>query len=97
VTPLSSSSGGGSSGRIRARNAPDATKEKASSTRAPGAVSATVRKPATDGPATNENARLPLRSELASTKRSRATIVWNSDASATPNRTVNAPVRNPTT
>ena len=39
------------------------------------------------GPATNENARLPFSSELASTNCSRGTIVWKSDASETLNST----------
>ena len=42
-------------------------------------------------PAINENARLPFRSELPSTKRSRGTTETNSDASATLKTTVSAP------
>ncbi len=97
VTPRSFSSGGGSAGRIRPRSAPEPRNETASSRSAPGAVTACVRNPAIVGPATKENARLPFSSELASTKRSRGTIVWKSDASATPKSTVIAPARNATT
>jgi hypothetical protein len=97
VTPPSSSSGGGSAGRIRRRSAPEPRNEKASRSSAPGAVRAWTRNPATVGPATNEKARLPLSSELASTKRSRGTIVWKRDASATPKSTVRDPARNATT
>ncbi len=81
---------------MRPRSAPEQRNDNASTTSTPGADTARTRKPATVGPATNENARLPLRSELASTKRSRGTIVWKSDASETLNRTERAPAPNAT-
>ena len=49
------------------------------------------------GPATNENARLPLTSELPSTYCSRGTSVVNRTLMQTKNATVSAPVRKATT
>ncbi len=91
VMPSWFPSAGGSSGRIRPSSAPEHRNERASTTSAPGAVTARTRNPATVGPATKEKARLPFRSELASTKRSRGTIVWKSDASETLKTTASAP------
>ena len=52
--------------------------------------------PVTLGPATNENARLPFSSEVASRYWSRWTIDWKSDAFATPKTTLNVPTRRAT-
>ena len=96
MIPSCSPSASGSRGRMRPSSAPEQTNDSASATSAPGADTARTRNPATVGPATNENARLPFRSELASTKRSRGTIVWKSDASETLNSTERAPAPNAT-
>ena len=94
--PPPSTSGGASSGLIRPSRRAELRNVSASATIATGAESARTRRPAVLGPATYENARLPLRRELPSTKRSLGTIETNSDASATPKRTLRAPTANAT-
>ena len=96
-TPRLPGSGGASRGAIRPSSADEPIKVSASATRAAGADSTRTSSPATLGPATKENARLPFRSELPSTKRSRGTIETNSEASETLKSTLRAPSANPTT
>ena len=95
-TPPPSASGGGSCGAIRPSNTAEQRNVRASTTSATGADSARTSNPAALGPATNENARLPLRSELPSTNLSRGTIETKSEASETPNSTLSDPAPNAT-
>src|SRR5205085_1907910 len=81
--PLSPPEVGASSGSIPRRNHADPRNETASTASAYGADSACTRPPATLGPATNENARLPENSDCASTYRSRWVIDAMSELWAT--------------
>src|SRR5437764_15062960 len=78
--PRSASSVGGSSGEIELRKNAEKRNETESTSSAKGAFSAWTRRPPRLGPATNENARLPARSELAETYSSRSTTETKSDA-----------------
>src|SRR3954451_2752743 len=91
------SSVGGSTGRIARRNAAEPTNENASTRSANGADASCDRIPPRLGPATYENARLPFRSEFASTYPSRGTSDTNSVLYETKKKTLSAPVRNATT
>ncbi len=66
MCPESSSSVGGSMGSIVPRKSAEATKESVSARRVNGAEISWTRKPPRLGPATNQKARLPFRSELPS-------------------------------
>ncbi len=59
VTPPLPSSAGGSAGSIRRRKNADPRNDSASATIAKGAVSSCVSSPPSDGPMTNDMARLP--------------------------------------
>src|SRR5438477_9355617 len=76
--PRSAGSVGGSTGEIRLSANAEATNENASTTSAAGADRICTIAPPRLGPPTYENARLPLRSEFASTYRSRGTSEVNS-------------------
>jgi hypothetical protein len=65
--PPSAGSSGGSSARIRPRKRADPRNENASSRSAAGALRICTRIPPRLGPATYEKARLPFKSEFAST------------------------------
>src|SRR5438094_8186519 len=65
--PPPSASAGGSTGEMRLRENAETRNETASVTSVTGAESNCTRKPPRLGPPTNESARLPYRSEFAST------------------------------
>src|SRR5256714_6675705 len=65
--PRSAGSVGGSTGEIRLSAKAEATNENASTTMAAGAESTCTINPPRLGPPTNDRARLPFRSEFAST------------------------------
>ncbi len=81
---------------MRARKTADPRYETASTTSVTGAVSTWTRKPATDGPATNETARLRLILLFASTTSRLGTTETKSVDQLTSNMTANVPTANAT-
>ena len=75
----------------------EARNENESTTSAAGAENAWTSSPPMLGPATNESARLPFRSEFASRYRSRGTSATNSVWYETKKSTLIVPTRKPTT
>ena len=72
--PRSRRAGSGSASRIKPSVSADTRNENASTISATGPEKAWTSNPAAAGPPTNENARLPFRSDCPSTYLSRGTI-----------------------